>query len=591
MPKAEAKRQRSILNILVIALMLFMAVFTSIFIYSNLHLKKKITYRIVQQTELISDLISRSVLTEMKNGHEENTYSSILEYGNLIGVKNIAIYNTKGIEAFENPNSENGTPVKRRNILNDHGEHFKKVIETMDLTSYFDHDDQEYERFEPLYADGACLKCHSAETEILGVLKFSLSTEDDFQVLSRVQRFIWILGVIICLPIGGIIVTGAIIRDKNKLFNQLNDSNENLQRTYHDLNDTKYYLEMILNNSKVTIITTDTEGKVVEFNKEAQNLLGYSKAEIVGHDVRMLYDDPEERPYVKGQQGGVWSARNKEVKLKAKSGKIIHISLTLSTLVNDHGEVIGTVGIGKDISEQKMLQFKLLQSEKLAGIGTLASGIAHEINNPLAGILGMAEAIKDEDDMELVQSYTDDIIQYSMNASVIVKELSTYSRSAQNEATSTVDVTSIIKNSIKMAKHAAPFQAINEEIALEEKSFIFANTGELQQVFVNLIVNAIHSMEKEGTLAISCAREGDFVKSVISDTGAGISEENMSQVFDPFFTTKPAGSGTGLGLYVVYRIVTKYGGTIDINSTVGKGTSFTIKFPAAEGSDTRVIKA
>ena len=103
-------------------------------------------------------------------------------------------------------------------------------------------------------------------------------------------------------------------------------------------------------------------------------------------------------------------------------------------------KTIGSVGIGKDISEQKMLQFKLLQSEKLAGIGTLASGIAHEINNPLAGILGMAEAIRDESDMETIKSYTDDIIQYSVNASIIVKELSSYSRTANNETTSTVDI-------------------------------------------------------------------------------------------------------------------------------------------------------
>jgi len=230
-----------------------------------------------------------------------------------------------------------------------------------------------------------------------------------------------------------------------------------------------------------------------------------------------------------------------------------------------------------------MLQFKLMQSEKLAGIGTLATGIAHEINNPLAGILGMAEAIREESDMTLIKSHTEDIIQYSENARRIVRELSDYSRAAQNTVESRVDLSKTIENSLKLARHSASFGAIEVDSALEGGSFVHGSQVELQQVFVNLIINAVHAMEGGGALTLRCWKEGPFVKAVVADSGHGIPEEKMNQIFDPFFTTKPVGAGTGLGLYVVYRIVTKYGGGIDVESAEGRGTAFTVKFPATGG--------
>ncbi len=577
--------QRYILNYLVITIMVFMVAITSFFIYSNMHLKDRITYRIVRQSDITSDLISRSTTDLMKNGHDKGTYSTILEYGNLIGVKDIAIFDMEGREAFDviedviENNEKEKMKEGRRKLSDDDTQHFKKLLQTFNTTDYFDHEQKTYNRFEPLLADGPCLKCHSTDDDILGVLKLTLSTQEEFQVLAQVQRFIWALAFIVSMPLIGILVIGAIIKDKNKLLEELHEANEDIQNTYNDLSETKYYLEMILNDSKAVIVTTDTDSKIVEFNKEAENLLGYKKDELVGKSVLMLYESPEQRA------GLLKGGKTMEIRLKSKSGKIVHVSMTLSSLINDKNETIGMVGIGKDISEQKMLQFKLLQSEKLAGIGTLASGIAHEINNPLAGILGMAEAIRDETDIETIKGYTDDIIQYSVNASIIVKELSSYSRTAHNETTSTVDLGQVLESSIKMAKHSAPLLSINIETNLQDNSYIFANAGELQQVFVNLIINAIHAMHDKGVLTIKCINEGGFARVTITDTGEGITEENLHQVFDPFFTTKPAGSGTGLGLYVVYRIVTKYGGTIDVESTPGQGTTFIMRFPATKKNE------
>ena len=515
----------------------------------------------------------------MSREYSIENYSLVLAYGNMIGVDEIAIFNVDGEEVFVG----NGIGEEAKAILPDEQVNFKMSIGTRHRTGSFSPDNNNYTQYVPLYAEDVCASCEIVEGEFLGVLKIKLATTEDFALLGFMQRLIWTLGFIAALPLGALLISGMIIREKSRIYRQLKSSNASLIDTYDTLSETRGYLQRILDNSKVIIVTTDIDAKIVEFNKEAESLLEYTKDEIVGLDIFTLYSEPGERVGIlKDSQAvvdGIWVARNREVVMKSKSGRKIYINLMLSTMVDDKGNMIGTVGIGKDISEQKMLSYKLLQSEKLAGIGTLASGIAHEINNPLAGILGMAEAIKDEEEVELIQSYAADIVEYTINASNIVKELSAYSRSAKNEGNSTVDLSTVMENSIKMARHSASFSGFELVQELEPGCFVMANNGELQQIFVNLIINAIHAMEAvDGQLEVKCFKVGDFVKAVVSDTGKGIDEDALSRIFEPFFTSKPVGVGTGLGLFIVYRIVTKYGGTIDVTSQKGLGTTFTLKF-------------
>ncbi len=364
---------------------------------------------------------------------------------------------------------------------------------------------------------------------------------------------------------------------------EISKKNLNLEKTYQELYKTKNHLEKIVEHSKDIIITTDINGNIVEFNPEAEERLGFKKDVAIGEPASVLYENPAERKEIMDIVNRFGVVRNREVSLLSKNGDVHHVSLTLSQLKNDAGEIVGTVGISKDISEERMLQYKLIQSEKMAGIGTLASGIAHEINNPLAGILGMAEAILDENDIRKVNSYAKDIVRYTLETTAIVKELLTYSRQTQNESISTIDVAVILENSIKMAKHTIDFSSVTIISDMKKGCWTSANAGEMQQVFINLIVNAIHAMEeKGGKLILSCYKNDDSIKAVVTDTGIGIKKDYLSQIYNPFFTTKPVGKGTGLGLYVVYKIVTKYNGHIDVISEEGKGTSFIITFPIAE---------
>ncbi|MBZ0255402.1 HAMP domain-containing histidine kinase, partial [bacterium] len=218
------------------------------------------------------------------------------------------------------------------------------------------------------------------------------------------------------------------------------------------------------------------------------------------------------------------------------------------------------------------------------GIGTLASGVAHEINNPLQGILGMAEASLDEEEIDLIKEYTQDIVTYAQQAGEIVKELSTYSRAARSDVSMPINMTTVIKSALRMSQHANNYSDITLQLELDSIPEIIANAGELQQVFVNLFNNAVHAMDENGSLIIKTWMEDHLVFASVSDSGCGIPQENLSQIFEPFFTTKPPGKGTGLGLNVVYRIIEKYNGQINVESVLGKGTTFIIQMPANLGA-------
>jgi len=358
-----------------------------------------------------------------------------------------------------------------------------------------------------------------------------------------------------------------------------------ISRTVRELNGISSYLQMILDNSKALIVTTDRAGFIVEFNREGELLLGYTKQELSGESAAILFEDKSRSNKVLREwTGGLKkpdAIHNREVVLKAKSGQLVYINLTVSQMVNEAGKVIGAVAIGKDISEEKRLQFKLMQAEKLVGIGTLATGIAHEINNPLAGVLGMAEAIRDEDDIKTIKEHSRDIIKYATAAANIVKELSVYSRAATDESYTIFDIAEVVARSLKMSRHSISFNPVEVIEDLREDCLIMGNEGEIQQVFVNLIINAAQAMEGKGTLRLLCYRHGSRIKVEISDTGPGIPSEYINHIYDPFFTTKPVGVGTGLGLYVTYGIVSKHRGTIDLESASGKGASFVLSFPAS----------
>ena len=253
-------------------------------------------------------------------------------------------------------------------------------------------------------------------------------------------------------------------------------------------------------------------------------------------------------------------------------------------VLDEKANLVFVIEYVQDITEEQHFQEQILQSEKLAEMGILASSVAHEINNPLSGIIGMAEIALEEKDVSKNKNYLKDIMNCAQRISEIVRTLKAYSRATKKGEKSLVDIHEVLEDSLKMVRlgiRTNPVEVIKEFQPIEK---IKANICEIEQVFVNLITNAFQAINgKGGKLVLSTRSLKDLVEVKVSDDGIGIPQKCLKKIFDPFFTTKKPGEGTGLGLNIVSRIVNKYEGTIDVKSREGVGTTFTVRFPIRGG--------
>jgi len=227
--------------------------------------------------------------------------------------------------------------------------------------------------------------------------------------------------------------------------------------------------------------------------------------------------------------------------------------------------------IMKNITEEKRLLDQLTQADKLSGLGTLAAGIAHEMNNPLYSIMGFTEAILEEKQVSKIQPLAQKVLDRSRHMASIILNLSSYTRTNVKDALKEVDVNERLDAAMEMALMASYSDDITLTKNYESIPNIKAKPEEIQQVFLNIISNAIHAMNGKVTLTLSTQKQNGAIVAQIQDTGPGIPPEYVSKVFDPFFTTKDQGEDTGLGLNIIHRVVEKYGGNIKIESEGGPG--------------------
>ncbi len=274
--------------------------------------------------------------------------------------------------------------------------------------------------------------------------------------------------------------------------------------------------------------------------------------------------------------------------LEEKSRKLSQARLATLNMLKDMAE--DKKKIEEAYRELKKTQNQLIQSEKMATIGTLAGGIAHEINNPLGSILintqMLLNDIKDEEKRESLKL----IEESARRCRDIVQNLLSYSRRHELEEFMPVNLNEVIDNSYNLIRHQLRMDNINVEIKYGNISNVDGNANELQQVFTNLILNArdaIKKSGKRGTITIRTFQEDKFIVSEVTDNGSGIPEEYIKRIFDPFFTTKDIGEGTGLGLSIVYKIIEKHNGKIYVSSKLGEGTTFTIKLPKSKNNKSK----
>ena len=234
--------------------------------------------------------------------------------------------------------------------------------------------------------------------------------------------------------------------------------------------------------------------------------------------------------------------------------------------------------------ELELRQMHLVQTEKLASLGTLLFGVAHELNNPLSNISTSCQILKeeiDEADIGYKKELLSQIESETDRAKDILRSLLDYSRSGEKE---TINLKKMVAESIRFIGGEAPAK-VGIDLNIPEDLSLFADKQKLQQVFLNLIKNAMEAIEGEGKVSISARKVKDTIEIKVSDTGKGMEPEMPSKIFDPFFTTKIAKKGYGLGLFVVHNIISEHGGTIDVESSPGHGTTFLIKLSVKELKD------
>jgi signal transduction histidine kinase len=234
------------------------------------------------------------------------------------------------------------------------------------------------------------------------------------------------------------------------------------------------------------------------------------------------------------------------------------------------------------VRHEANLQAELFHAEKLAGIGSFAAGIAHDINNPLQLIMGLAENLADEKDLDAVHEQAREIVEAVRRTSAISRDLTQYARKTSARDETIVPLNNRFDEALKIARYAVSFHDITVRKEYADGAVARGNADEVLHMLVNMITNAVQAMKQGGgvlTLATEQSSDGAVLR--ISDTGCGMSPAVLQKIFEPFFTTKEPGKGTGLGLYNVKTIVAKMRGNIRVESHVGRGTTFTIAFPPA----------
>ncbi|WP_179293833.1 PAS domain-containing sensor histidine kinase [Candidatus Methanoperedens nitratireducens] len=323
----------------------------------------------------------------------------------------------------------------------------------------------------------------------------------------------------------------------------------------------------------------DLDGYVIYSNKAVEKIYGFSPKEFKGKHLNEMNSDPEFAgeviiPGIK--ERGCWVG---ELMVKHKDGRELPILLTTSMIKDRKGEPMAFVGIIRDITylkEKENLQKQLLQAEKLATIGELAAGTAHQINNPLGNISLYAQMLlknTKDDDTKAKLTIIDDEVN---KAASIVKGLLDFARQSEPKL-SRIDINKEIEKVLSILN--PQLNDIKVTTDLVPLPPILADSGQIQQVIMNLLRNSIQSIEKNGEIMIRTTSKQDHIEISISDNGCGIPEENLDKIFDPFFTTKEQGKGTGLGLSVCYGIIKRHNGSIEVKSETGNGTMFTVKLP------------
>lgn len=403
------------------------------------------------------------------------------------------------------------------------------------------------------------------------------------------KEFVWavIIGSVVATMV--ILTLSFNIRQRARAEKALRESEEKYHTLVDNLSIGVYRNSGLLN-----------DGKFIQANPAMVRIYGYdSLEEFLEVPIADLYQNPAERNFFLDELTRNGSVKDRELAMRKKDGTPIWVLCNANAMFDEHRRIKWVDGVNEDITERKLLEVQLRQAQKMEAIGTLAGGVAHDFNNILTAIIGYGNLLrmKIEQDQSL-RYYLDPILSSAEKAAQLTQSLLAFSRKQ------VIRLVPVSLNDIVDGMGKLLLRVIGEDIELQIQHqngdlLVLADRSQIEQVILNLVTNARDAMPEGGTISIETdrvmlskdmlikhefMRPGDYAIISVSDTGSGMDEEIRARIFEPFFSTKSVGKGTGLGLSIVYGIVKQHNGDISVYSEPGKGSTFKIYLPLADGS-------
>ncbi|MGA1871543.1 MAG: sensor histidine kinase [bacterium] len=634
--------EKSLAFKLILCIGIILIISLSLFFYLKNSLDRKIMVdQIKREAYLLSDIIKRSIYHDMLRASRGELQESFEIIGMQEDVKKVRIIE-RGRIKMSSYKHEIGMKVNQEaeSCYDCHKTENKKPITLSRYRFFITEEGEPVLGFvNPIHNEKECRSCHAGNNDVLGILDIVLSMEKVYKTMQANQKcsllFIFNCFLLIAVSIGLFILrfvnkpikelaysTRRItqgdfeyhihnnsedeIGELAKSFNRMTD---NLRRFREQLLHAKEYIHNILKSMKDALIVVNPDGRIKTVNQATLSLLNYDNEEdLVGQPVKKIFG--KDTPFSKDLDFTTLitgnSIRNYDTIFKTKQGNTIPINLSASIMDDKEGNLFAVVYVARDMTEiQKLIhdlkqtnkdlhaaQAQLIQASKLASMGELAAGVAHEINNPIAIILLNAGLLKDKLNPNLKPfKYVELILKQSQRITEMVKNLLSFARTDKQKI-STCYIPDIIDTSIAWIKIHLAKDGIKIETFYEsDLPRIEVEKSHLEQVFINLLLNARDALnekypsseEENKIITIKVKRikkKGiSYIRILFMDNGSGIEKECLDKIFNPFFTTKIAGKGTGLGLSICYRIIAEHKGTIEVLSQKNYRTCFIIDLP------------
>jgi PAS domain S-box-containing protein len=326
----------------------------------------------------------------------------------------------------------------------------------------------------------------------------------------------------------------------------------------------------------------DKDNRIVRVNKALADALKTTPKELLGKVCHEVIHGTEEPPGNCPCRQTLRTSKPATIEM-FEPNLGIHFQESTSPIFDKKGEVIGSVHIIRDVTNQKRMEEQLVMTDRLASIGELASGIAHELNNPLTSVIGFSQLLIESNVPDNIKEDLGTVYSEAQRAAAIVKNLLTFARKHVS-VKQLSQVNAIIEDVLRLRAYEQKVNNIEVDKRLAtDLPEIMVDYFQIQQVFLNIIINAEYFMieaHQRGTLTITTGRVDDIIRISFADDGPGIPKENLGRIFHPFFTSKEVGKGTGLGLSICHGIVTEHGGRIYAESEFGRGATFVVELPA-----------